>query len=77
MLLRQINGSWTFEKTPEGQLHIAWTYEFVPRHFAARFLVNTVLKKRIETPMRNALNMMKQELESGNLYRYQRKVGNW
>lgn len=76
-LIKQINGSWTFVKTANGSIHIEWTYEFVPKHFFARFLVNLVVKKRMKTPMTNALNIMKDELESGNLYRYERKAGTW
>lgn len=76
-LIKQINGSWTFEESPEGLLHIEWTYEFVPKHFMARILLNTVVKKRMLTPMTRALDIMKQELESGALYSYQRRVGNW
>ena len=76
-IVKQINGSWTFEETSNGNTHIEWTYEFVPKHFLARFLINTMVKKRIQTPMNNALNIMKEELESGNLYPYKRRVGNW
>ncbi|QCX01415.1 SRPBCC family protein [Aggregatimonas sangjinii] len=76
-LIKQINGSWTFTETENGKIHIEWTYEFIPRNFFARFLVNIIVKKRIKTPMTNALTVMKDELESGNLYRYERKVGNW
>ena len=76
-LIKQINGSWTFTETENGKVHIEWTYEFVPKNFFARFLIKTIIKKRIKTPMTNALNIMKDELESGNLYRYERKVGNW
>lgn len=76
-LITQINGSWTFTETKNGKIHIEWTYEFVPKNFFARFLINIVVKKRMETPMTNALTIMKDELESGILYRYERKVGNW
>ena len=76
-LIKQINGSWTFTETENGKIHIEWTYEFVPKNFFARFLVNTIIKKRMKTPMTNALTVIKDELESGKLYRYERKVGNW
>lgn len=76
-LIKQINGSWTFTETENGKIHIEWTYEFVPKNFFARFLVNTIVKKRMKTPMTNALTVIKDELESGKLYRYERKVGNW
>lgn len=76
-LIKQINGSWKFMEKENGKINIEWTYEFVPRNFFARFLVNAVVKKRVKTPMMNALNVMKKELESGNLYQYERRVGNW
>ncbi|MEM1337539.1 MAG: SRPBCC family protein [Bacteroidota bacterium] len=76
-LIKQINGSWTFTEIENDKIHIEWTYEFVPKNFFARFLINTVVKKRMKTPMTNALSVMKNELESDNLYRYERKVGNW
>ncbi|QTN38697.1 SRPBCC family protein [Cryomorphaceae bacterium] len=77
MLIKQINGSWTFKETGDGKIHIEWTYEFVPKNFFARFLVKNVVIKQIKVPMTNALNIMKQELESGELYQYKRRVGNW
>jgi len=77
ILIKQINGSWVFTETGEGKINIKWTYEFIPKHFLARFLVKTIVAKRIKTPMQNALNIMKKELESGNLYQYSRRVGNW
>ena len=76
-LIKQINGSWKFTETENGKIHIEWTYEFVPKNFFARFLVNTIVKKRMKTPMTYALTVIKDELESGKLYRYERKVGNW
>ncbi len=76
-LIKQINGSWTFTETEVGKIHIRWTYQFVPKNFFARLLIHTIVKKRMKTPMTNALTKMKDELESGNLYRYERSVGNW
>lgn len=76
-LIKQINGSWTFTETEDGKLQIVWTYEFVPKNFFARFLVKNVVTKRIKVPMDRALNIMKDELESGNLYQYERRVGTW
>ena len=76
-LVKQINGQWTFTESKTGSTYISWAYEFEPKHFIARFLINTVVKKRIKVPMQNALNIMKEELESGQLYQYERRVGNW
>ncbi len=77
MLIKQINGSWTFTETEDGSIHIEWTYEFIPKNFFARFMVKNVVIKQIKVPMANALKIMKEELESGHLYQYQRRVGNW
>lgn len=77
MLIKQINGRWTFKRNEDGSLHITWTYEFIPKNFFARFLVKSVVIKQIKIPMTNALNIMKKELESGNLYQYERRVGTW
>lgn len=76
-LLKEIKGSWKFQEMPNGGLYIEWTYEFVPKHILARFLINSVVKKRMQTPMTTALNILKNELESGKLYQYKRRVGNW
>ena len=77
MLIKQINGSWTFEEREDGRIHIAWTYEFVPKNFIARFLVKHIVRKQIRVPMENALHIIKDELESGKLYQYERRVGSW
>lgn len=76
-LIQQINGRWAFTEMENGNIHIEWTYEFVPKNFFARFLVKTIVLKRIQVPMQRAMNIMKEELESGNLYHYDRRVGNW
>lgn len=76
-LIKQINGSWTFVEREDGHIHIEWTYEFVPKNFIARFLVKNIVIKQIKVPMRNALQIMKDELESGDLYQYDRRVGTW
>jgi len=76
-LIRQINGSWTFTELDNGKIRIAWTYEFIPKNFIARFLVNIIVKKRVHIVMTNALRIIKEALESGNLYQYKRRVGNW
>lgn len=76
-LIKQINGSWTFTETKDGKIHVEWTYEFVPKNFFARFLVKTIVIKRIKVPMQRAMNIMKEELETGNLYQYNRRVGSW
>jgi len=77
LFIKQINGSWHFIPQENGIIRIEWTYAFIPKNAAAKWIVNTVLKKRVITPMTNALTILKTELESGNLYRYQRSVGNW
>lgn len=77
LLIKQINGSWTFTESKNGKIHIEWIYEFIPKNFLANHLINTIIKNQMKTTMNNALNIMKDELESGNLYRYNRKVGNW
>ena len=77
MLIQQINGSWTFAEAEDGTIRVEWTYEFVPKNFLARFMVKNVVLKQIRVPMQNALEIMKEELESGNLYPYTRRVGNW
>lgn len=77
ILIKQINGSWTFSESKDEKIHIAWTYEFVPKNFFARFLVKHIVRKQIKVPMENALKIIKDELESGHLYPYERRVGSW
>lgn len=77
LLIKQINGSWKFSENEDGSIEIEWTYAFIPKNFLTRFMVKNVVAKQIGVPMTNALNIMKEELESGNLYQYERRVGNW
>ena len=76
-LIKQINGRWTFKDVGQDTIRIEWTYEIVPKHYMAKSLIDFAVKRQVKILMTNALNIMKEELESGNLYRYERSVGNW
>ena len=77
MLIKQINGSWTFIENTNGDIEVTWRYEFIPKNFFARFMVKNVVVKQIQVPMQNALEIMEKELESGELFQYERRVGSW
>jgi len=76
-LIEQINGSWSFAEDSSGNLQIEWVYEFIPKNRWVKPLIRWFIIPRIQVPMNRALEIMKLELESGKLYPYKRRFGNW
>jgi hypothetical protein len=63
MLLKRMEGFWLFTPTKEGGTHIEWTYRLVPTNFLAGLLVRALLLPMVRGMLKNALAIMKQNLE--------------
>ncbi len=66
-LAKRIEGQWIFTENEQGKTHIEWTYTIVPKNSFARIAINTFVKKNVKGLLNNALLILKEDLESGNL----------
>jgi len=66
-LLKRMEGEWLFTDLGHGTTKIEWTYRAVPTNFFARLFVKLVLMKAVHTSLKDALAIIKNDLESGNL----------
>ncbi|RLJ80210.1 SRPBCC family protein [Pedobacter alluvionis] len=62
-LAKRIEGDWIFTDLGNGQTKIEWTYKIVPKNFFARGIINLVLLKNIKELLRNAMTILKTDLE--------------
>ena len=60
---KRIEGSWLFTDLGNGQTRIEWTYQVVPKHFVARWILKGLVKKDINALLTNALITIKNDLE--------------
>lgn len=70
-LAKQINGQWVFTESEKGITHIEWSYTIVPKNFLARWMINAFVKKNLRGMLHNALQILKKDLESGQLHQFQ------
>jgi hypothetical protein len=66
-LLKRIEGEWLFTDLGNNETKIEWTYRAITSNFIARFFVQGVLIKAIHSMLFNALTIVKNDLESGQL----------
>lgn len=66
-LLKRLEGEWLFTDLGHGTTEIEWTYRAVPTNFFARLMVKLVLMKAVQTMLKDALAIIKNDLESGQL----------
>ncbi|WP_429401487.1 SRPBCC family protein [Mucilaginibacter lappiensis] len=66
-LLKRLEGEWLFTDLGSNQTRIEWTYRAVPANFLARLMVELVLMKTVRTMLTDALAIIKNDLESGQL----------
>jgi hypothetical protein len=66
-LLKRLEGEWLFTDLENHKTKIEWTYRAVPTNFLARIVVNLVLMKALKSMLENALDLIKSDLESGQL----------
>jgi hypothetical protein len=66
-LLKRLEGEWLFTDLGDNKTRIEWTYRAVPTNFLARLLVKLVLMKAVRTMLKDALAIIKNDLESRQL----------
>jgi hypothetical protein len=66
-LLKRLEGEWLFTELGNNRTRIEWTYRAVPTNFFARLMVKLVLMKAVRAMLTDALSIIKNDLESGNL----------
>lgn len=66
-LLKRIEGEWLFTDLGNNQTKIEWTYRTVPTNFFARIMVKLVLMKQLMSVLKNVMDIIVNDLESGQL----------
>jgi hypothetical protein len=66
-LLKRIEGEWLFTDLGNHKTKIEWTYRTVPTNFFARIMVKLVLIKALRSALQEAMAIIKDDLESGQL----------
>jgi hypothetical protein len=66
-LLKRLEGEWLFTDLGNNNTKIEWTYRAVPTNFLTRMIVKLVLMKAVNAMLKSALNIIKEDLESGRL----------
>lgn len=65
-LAKRIEGDWLFTDLGNDKTKIEWTYKIIPKNFIARKLIYLVLLKNVQGLMKNAMAILKTDLETGN-----------
>ncbi|GGB72808.1 hypothetical protein GCM10007424_10960 [Flavobacterium suaedae] len=66
-LLKRIEGEWLFSDLGNQHTKIRWIYRPVPTNILAKIVVQLVLLKPLRSALQNALEIIKNDLESGQL----------
>lgn len=66
-LLKRLEGEWLFTDLGDNKTKIEWTYRAVPANFFASLIVKLVLMKAVHAMLKDALVIIKNDLESGQL----------
>jgi len=66
-LLKRLEGEWLFTDLGNGKTKIEWTYRAVPTNFFAKLFVKLVLMRAVRSMLKDAMNIIKNDLESGQL----------
>lgn len=66
-LLKRLEGEWLFTDLGNQRTKIQWTYRTVPTNFLARVIVKLVLIKALKSMLESALEIIKNDLETGQL----------
>jgi hypothetical protein len=66
-LLKRLEGEWLFTDLGNGKTKIEWTYRAVPTNYFARLMVKLVLMRAMRSMLKDALDIIKKDLESGQL----------
>jgi hypothetical protein len=66
-LLKRLEGEWLFTDLGNSKTKIEWTYRAVPTNFFAKLFVKLVLMKAVRSMLKDAMDIIKNDLESGQL----------
>lgn len=66
-LLKRLEGEWLFTDLGNQRTKIEWTYRAIPTNFLARVMVKLVLMGAVKSMLKSALDIIKDDLESGQL----------
>lgn len=66
-LLKRLEGEWLFTDLGNGKTKIEWTYRAVPTNFFAKLFVKLVLMRAVGSMLKDAMDIIKNDLESGQL----------
>ena len=67
ILLKRLEGEWLFTDLGNGKTKIEWTYRAVPTNFFAKLSVKLVLMRAVRSMLKDAMDIIKNDLESGQL----------
>ncbi|VXC05208.1 conserved hypothetical protein [Flavobacterium sp. 9AF] len=66
-LVRRFEGEWRFKDLGNHKTNIEWTYRIVPTNYFAKIMIRLVLISALRSALKNALNIIKNDLDSGRL----------
>lgn len=66
-LMHRFEGEWLFTELGDGRTQIKWTYRTIPKNYFARLFVRAVLIRFFKKMLQQALDISKQDLETGDL----------
>lgn len=66
-LLKRLEGEWLFTDLGNNKTKIEWTYRAVPTNFFAGLFVKLALMRAVHAMLKDALAIIKNDLESGQL----------
>ena len=66
-LLKRLEGDWLFTDLGNNSTKIEWTYRAVPTNSFTRLLVKLILMKAIHAMLRDALSILKNDLDTNQL----------
>ena len=66
-MLKRLEGEWLFTDLGNSKTKIEWTYRAVPTNFFAKLFVKLVLMRAVRSMLKDAMDIIKNDLESGQL----------
>jgi hypothetical protein len=66
-LLHRFEGEWLFTDLEDGSIKIEWIYRMIPKNFLSRVFIKAVLLRFFTRMLHQALDISKNDLETGNL----------
>lgn len=66
-LLKRLEGQWLFTDLGNNTTKIEWTYRAIPTNFFAKLMVKLVLMRAMRSMLKDALDIIKNDLETGQL----------